>query len=108
MLFRFRLHLSKSELDRLLEKAKVQMGMEHAPNSKNSVTAGKHSGELSLEFLSRHPDLAAEQLKITISKLQQIVGISDREQLYQYFDDPNNVTPLQSELLKLLLKERSK
>ena len=103
-----RLHLSKSELDRLLEKAKVQMGMEHAPNSKNSVTAGKHSGELSLEFLSRHPDLAAEQLKITISKLQQIVGISDREQLYQYFDDPNNVTPLQSELLKLLLKERSK
>lgn len=103
-----RLHLSKSELDRLLEKAKVQMGMEHAPNSKNSVTAGKHSGELSLEFLSKHPDLAAEQLKITISKLQQIVGISDREQLYQYFDDPNNVTPLQSELLKLLLKERSK
>ena len=103
-----RLHLSKSELDRLLEKAKVQMGQDKMSDHHGAERVGLGSGELDLQFLSKHPELAAEQLKITISKLQQIVGISDREQLYQYFDDPNNVTPLQSELLKLLLKERSK
>jgi voltage-gated potassium channel len=103
-----RLHLSKSELDRLLEKAKVQMGQEKMSDHHGAERIGSGSGDLDLQFLSMHPELAAEQLKITISKLQQIVGVSDREQLYQYFDDPNNVTPLQSELLKLLLKERSK
>jgi hypothetical protein len=103
-----RLHLSKSELDRLLEKAKVQMGLDNAPSSKGSIQTGVNSGELNLEFLSRHPELAAEQLKITISKLQQIASISDRERLYQYFNDPNNVTPLQSELVKLILQGSQK
>jgi hypothetical protein len=103
-----RLHLSKSELDRLLEKAKVQMGLDQAPSSKSSKTAGASTGELNLEFLSKHPELAAEQLKIMISKLQQITSISDQERLYQYFDDPNNVTPLQSELVKLILMNSQK
>jgi hypothetical protein len=103
-----RLHLSKSELDRLLEKAKVQMGLDQAPSSKSSKTAGASTGELNLEFLSKHPELAAEKLKIMISKLQQITSISDQERLYQYFDDPNNVTPLQSELVKLILMNSQK
>ena len=103
-----RLHLSKSELDRLLEKAKVQMGLDQTAAAQVAAGSGVVSSELNLEFLSKHPELAAEQLKITISKLQQIVSISNRDQLHQYVDDPNNVTPLQSELLKLLLKNSSK
>jgi len=98
-----RLHLSKTELDRLLEKAKVQMGIEHAPGK--DATGGKGAtSEMSLEFLSKHPELAAEQLKITISKLQQIVSVSDRQELSKYVNNPVNVTGLQSSMLKLLLQ----
>ena len=103
-----RLHLSKSELDRLLEKAKVQMGLDQAAAAKEAAGSGTVSSELNLEFLSKHPELAAEQLKITISKLQQIVSISNQDQLHQYVDDSNNVTPLQSEVLKLLLQNAQK
>jgi len=103
-----RLHLSKSELDRLLEKAKVQLGLDHAAATKEAQTVGVASSELSLEFLSERPELIAEQLKITISKLQQIVSISDQDQLYQYFSDHRKATPLQLELLKLLLQNIQK
>jgi hypothetical protein len=102
-----RLHLSKGELDRLLEKAKVEMGLEHAPDAKGGkghkvdITA---AGEMSLEFLSKHPELAAEQLKITISKLQQIVSVSDRQELGKFAENPENVTALQSNVLKMLLQ----
>ncbi|QWD64662.1 ion transporter [Polynucleobacter sp. MWH-UH2A] len=99
-----RLHLSKSELDRLLEKAKVQMGVEHADSSGNHGV----SHELDLAFLSTHPAVAAEQLKITISKLQQIMSVSSNDELVKYFGDPNNATPLQSALFKLLLESAQK
>jgi hypothetical protein len=98
-----RLHLSKGELTRLLEKAKVEMGIEKA--SVNDTNGGKGAtSEMSLEFLSKHPELAAEQLKITISKLQQIVSVSDRQELSKYIDNPDNVTGLQSSMLKILLQ----
>jgi hypothetical protein len=98
-----RLHLSKTELDRLLEKAKVQMGLEQASVKDAKGDKGVAS-EMSLEFLSKHPELAAEQLKITISKLQQIVSVSDRQELNKYVNNPDNVTGLQSSMLKLLLQ----
>jgi hypothetical protein len=100
-----RLHLSKDELARLLEKAKVEMGIDHAPIADIKGPRGKGAaGEMSLEFLSKHPELAAEQLKITISKLQQIVSVSDRQELSKFADNPDNVTALQSSMLKLLLQ----
>jgi len=98
-----RLHLSKTELDRLLEKAKVQMGIEQA-SGKDAKGDKSATSEMSLEFLSKHPELAAEQLKITISKLQQIVSVSDRQELSKYIENPDNVTVLQSSMLKLLLQ----
>jgi hypothetical protein len=98
-----RLHLSQGELTRLLEKAKVEMGIEHAP-AKDAKTGKGATSEMSLEFLSKHPELAAEQLKITISKLQQIVSVSDRQELSKYIDNPDNVTGLQSSMLKILLQ----
>ncbi|QKM64331.1 hypothetical protein DCO17_03215 [Polynucleobacter tropicus] len=99
-----RLHLSKSELDRLLEKAKVQMGVEHADaNGAHGVAR-----ELDLTFLSKHPTAAAEELKIAISKLQQIMSVSSADELAKYFGNPNNVTPLQSALFKLLLENAQK
>lgn len=100
-----RLHLTQGELTRLLEKARVEMGIDHAPSSDADGPQGKGAaGEMSLEFLSKHPELAAEQLKITISKLQQIVSVSDLEQLRQYIDNPDNVTALQSSMLQILLQ----
>jgi hypothetical protein len=100
-----RLHLSKSELDRLLEKAKVQMGVEHAAAS-SAANAAPH--ELDLKFLSTHPIVAAEQLKITISKLQQIMSVCSADELARYFDDPNNATPIQGALFQLLLENAQK
>jgi hypothetical protein len=102
-----RLHLSKSELDRLLEKAKVQMGVEHAEANANHGAHGK-SHEIDLSFLSKHPTVAAEELKIAISKLQQIMSVSNADELVKYFSDPNNATPLQAELIKLLLENSHK
>lgn len=100
-----RLHLSQGELARLLEKAKVEMGIDHAPSSDVKGSKGKGAaGEMSLEFLSKHPELAAEQLKITISKLQQIVSVSDRQELGKFAENPDNVTALQGNVLKLLLQ----
>jgi hypothetical protein len=100
-----RLHLTQGELTRLLEKARVEMGIDHAPRNDSDLPKGKGAAEeMSLEFLSKHPELAAEQLKITISKLQQIVSVSDLQQLRQYIDNPDNVTALQSSLLQILLQ----
>ena len=96
-----RLHLSKPELERLLEKAKVEMGLEKANDAKARKDAPV---EYNLEFLSKHADVAAEQLKISISKLQQIVSVSDKKRLDEYFRDPNNATALQAKMLKLLLE----
>ena len=85
------------------------MGVDHAHDSNAKVSwdgkaAKAGAGEMSLEFLSKHPELAAEQLKITISKLQQIVSVSDRQELSKFVENPDNVTALQSSLLKLLLQ----
>ena len=96
-----RLHLSKDELNRLLEKAKVDMGLEQSTDKKEQQA---HSKEFNLEFLSKHADVAAEQLKITISKLQQIVSVSDTQKLITYFGNPNHATPLQGAMLNLLLQ----
>lgn len=102
-----RLHLSKSELDRLLEKARVQMGVEHASANGNHGAHG-NSHEIDLSFLSKHPTVAAEELKIAISKLQQIMSVSNADELVKYFSDPNNATPLQAELINLLLENAHK
>ena len=102
-----RLHLSKSELDRLLEKAKVQMGVEHAEANGNHGAHG-NSHKIDLSFLSKHPTVAAEELKIAISKLQQIMSVSNADELVKYFSDPNNATPLQAEMIKLLLENAEK
>ena len=79
------------------------MGLEQA-SVKDAMGDKGATSEMSLEFLSKHPELATEQLKITISKLQQIVSVSDRKELSKYIDNPDNVTGLQSSMLKLLLQ----
>ena len=98
-----RLHLSQDELNRLLEKAKVQMGLEQTVGYKND--GGNSSGH-GLEYLISHPEIAAEELKITISKLQQIISASDIQKLSKYFDDPDNVSGLQRKIVLLLLENR--
>ena len=97
-----RLHLSKAELDRLLEKAKVEMGLEQGAKAKSG---GAAASEYNLEFLSQHSDAAAEQLKISISKLQQIVSVSNKDQLNDYFNNPQNASTLQKMVMQLLLKQ---
>jgi voltage-gated potassium channel len=98
-----RLHLSQDELNRLLEKAKVQMGLEQTVGHKND---GGNSTGHGLEYLISHPEIAAEELKITISKLQQIISASDIQKLSKYFDDPDNVSGLQRKIVLLLLENR--
>lgn len=99
-----RLHLSKAELERLLEKAKVEMGLEKAQKEKEQLAKGS---TLDLQFLSHHPHAAAEQLKMTVSQLQQIIGVSNLAELKAYCGDPNNVTPVQGAVIDLLLEHAS-
>jgi hypothetical protein len=85
----------------------VQMGVEHAEANGNHGAHG-NSHEIDLGFLSKHPTVAAEELKIAISKLQQIMSVSNADELVKYFSDPNNATPLQAELIQLLLDNTHK
>lgn len=100
-----RLHLSKAELERLLEKARVEMGLEQAAKAKTENVA---TSEYNLEFLSQHSDVAAEQLKISISKLQQIISVSDQDKLKAYFSNIENASAVQRMVLNLLLKGNQK
>ena len=79
-------------------------------NAEANANHGAHgkSHEIDLSFLSKHPTVAAEELKIAISKLQQIMSVSNADELVKYFSDPNNATPLQAELIQLLLDNTHK
>ncbi|NDC21082.1 MAG: ion transporter, partial [Burkholderiaceae bacterium] len=71
-----RLHLSKAEVDRLLEKARVELGLTpHTEHHDSHGSHGSHSHHdshrhhLDLNYLSKHPEAAGEQFKILVAQL---------------------------------------
>ena len=109
-----RLHLSEGEVNRLLEKAKVQMGIKQAELEKNDLLqkaisgGGAYSGgtELNLSLCAEKPEFAAEQLKIVIGYLQQIKQVADQEKMRAYLEDTNHSTPLQRAIARELFKTK--
>ncbi len=109
-----RLHLSEGEVARLLEKAKVQMGIKQAELEKNDLLqkaisgGGASSGgtELNLSLCAEKPEFAAEQVKIVIGYLQQIKQVADQEKMRAYLEDTNHSTPLQRAIAGELFKTK--
>jgi len=109
-----RLHLSEGEVNRLLEKAKVQMGIKQAELEKNDLLqkaisgGGASSGgtELNLSLCAEKPEFAAEQVKIVIGYLQQIKQVADQEKMRAYLEDTNHSTPLQRAIAGELFKTK--
>ena len=109
-----RLHLSEGEVTRLLEKAKVQLGIKQAELEKNDLLqkaisgGGASSGgtELNLSLCAEKPEFAAEQVKIVIGYLQQIKQVADQEKMRAYLEDTNHSTPLQRAIAGELFKTK--
>ena len=109
-----RLHLSDAEVDRLLERAKVQLGIKQAELEKNDLLhkaisgVGASSGgtELNLSLCAEKPEFAAEQVKIVIGYLQQIKQVADQEKMRAYLEDTNHSTPLQRAIAEELFKTK--
>ena len=109
-----RLHLSEGEVTRLLEKAKVQIGIKQAELEKNDLLqkaisgGGASSGgtELNLSLCAEKPEFAAEQVKIVIGYLQQIKQVADQEKMRAYLEDTNHSTPLQRAIARELFKTK--
>ena len=107
-----RLHLSKAEVDRLVEKARIDLGLVehhgHHPHGAHELI--NHHGEgrqhhlLDLNYLSKHPEAAGEQFKILLAQLQQIVHSADYERMNRYLMDSKHSTEFQKVIWDYLVK----
>jgi len=112
-----RLHLSKAEVDRLLEKAKIELGlMTHSDPKGHShrephYSHGHHESHrpaMDLNYLSKHPEAAGEQFKILLAQLQQLAHSVDHEHLNHYLSDRKHATDFQMEIWEYIAKQTKK
>lgn len=107
-----RLHLSKAEVDRLLEKARVELGL--TPHTEHHDSHGSHSHHdshrhhLDLNYLSKHPEAAGEQFKILVAQLQQLAISVDQERLARYLSDTKHATEFQKETWEYIVRHSKK
>jgi hypothetical protein len=110
-----RLHLSNAEVDRLLEKAKIELGLvtthsEHAPHGHHEAHR-RHDGHrhsLDLNYLSKHPEVAGEQIKILLAQLQQLAHSVDHERINQYLSNKKHATDFQKETWEYIAQKSKK
>ena len=112
-----RLHLSKAEVDRLLEKAKIELGLMTHPDPKGHshhephYSHGHHESHrpaMDLNYLSKHPEAAGEQFKILLAQLQQLAHSVDHEHLNHYLSDRKHATDFQMETWEYISKQTKK
>jgi hypothetical protein len=113
-----RLHLSNAEVDRLLEKAKIELGLvtthsEHAPHGHHESHEAhrRHDGHrhsLDLNYLSKHPEVAGEQIKILLAQLQQLAHSVDHERINQYLSNKKHATDFQKETWEYIAQKSKK
>ena len=112
-----RLHLSKAEVDRLLEKAKIELGLMMHPDPKGHshhephYSHGHHESHrpaMDLNYLSKHPEAAGEQFKILLAQLQQLAHSVDHEHLNHYLSDRKHATDFQMETWEYISKQTKK
>jgi voltage-gated potassium channel Kch len=73
------LHISEEEVELLIERVKLEK--EQA-----------EGGHLPLEAMSKTPEIAFEQFRITIGNLRQIMAAGDTEKMHLLFDVPGRAT----------------
>jgi hypothetical protein len=113
-----RLHLSNAEVDRLLEKAKIELGLvtthsEHAPHGHHESHEAhrRHDGRrhsLDLNYLSKHPEVAGEQIKILLAQLQQLAHSVDHERINQYLSNKKHATDFHKETWEYIAQKSKK
>ena len=112
-----RLHLSKDEVDRLLEKAKIELGLISHPDQKGHshhephYSHGHHESQrhsMDLNYLSKHPEAAGEQFKILLAQLQQLAHSVDHNRLNRYLSDRKHATDFQMETWEYISKQTKK
>lgn len=84
-----RLHISREEVEILIERAK----QEHEAAS---------GGNLPLEVMSKQPEVAFEQFRQGIAHLRQIVAVAELASVDRLFDDASRATAGEREIWKTL------
>jgi len=99
--------ISKEEVDQLLEKEKKEAHYRLIEEKREKLLAeileSSKSKNVDFEKCILDPIFAAEQLKIKLSQLQQILQISDQRGIQSYLENQNHATPMQREIIKLLI-----
>jgi hypothetical protein len=103
-----RLHLSKDEVDRLLEKAKIELGLISHPDQKGHSHHENQRHSMDLNYLSKHPEAAGEQFKILLAQLQQLAHSVDHERINHYLSDRKHATDFQMETWEYISKQTKK
>jgi len=86
-----RLHLSKDEVDRLLEKAKIELGLISHPDQKGHSHHEPHYSH-----------------KILLAQLQQLAHSVDHDRLNRYLSDRKHATDFQMETWEYISKQTKK
>jgi hypothetical protein len=73
------LHISKEEVELLIEKVKL----EHEEHK---------SGQLPMDSIAQHPEVAFEHFRTAIGSLRQIMSAGDKSQMQRLFDTPGRAT----------------
>ncbi|MEK0417448.1 MAG: hypothetical protein RI949_1454 [Pseudomonadota bacterium] len=89
-----RLHLSKDEVDRLIDKARRQR------------EASSNHAQLSMPQLLEQPAAAVERYRELLSQINQLAHLGNRESMDAIIESPGRVTDLEREIWKRLSAER--
>jgi hypothetical protein len=104
-------------VDRLLEKAKIELGLAPHLEQKDHThhelhhAHGHHESHrpaMDLNYLSKHPEAAGEQFKILLAQLQQLAHSVDHERINQYLSDKKHATDFQMETWEYIAKQTKK
>lgn len=99
--------ISKEEVEQLIDRAKIERQKRESDQNRERLLLEilnlSKKGQLDFERCSQDPLFATEQFKITLSQLQQIVKISNNDEMRSILEDKNNSTPTQLKIAKLLM-----
>jgi voltage-gated potassium channel len=99
--------ISKEEVEQLVARAKIERLKRESDENRERLLIEilnlSKKGQLDFERCSQDPLFATEQFKITLSQLQQILKVSNTEEISFILEDKNNSTPTQLKVAKILM-----
>ena len=88
-----RLHVSKDEVSRLMEKAKRE---------RSNSSGDKPDGLVRLDMVAKDPELAVEQFRVLIGLSRQVFLAADRQKFLKIMSESDAATPLEREICRQL------